>query len=45
MGFGINYYTNPWGYVDALGRGFSDNYIFVGGTHPSLIFPRTDEFS
>lgn len=30
IGYGLNYFANPWSYADAIGRGFSANFLFIG---------------
>ncbi len=47
IGFGLNYYNSPWGYVNALGHYFVGNFIFIGVTivATSVNFPGDSAFT
>lgn len=44
VGFAIRYDGGPWGYTDALGRQFANNYIYVGAADSTTLSLGQDVF-
>jgi len=47
LGFGLDYFSGPFGYVDALGRSIESNYIMLGTTAlgANVYYPDGNAFS